>query len=565
MHEGVSLADIDTTETDPIQCEQFPQADALQVIVSVGGRGLVVNMPDAGVLTIGRSDVCNVRIDDHALSRIHARLRRQGSQVLLSDLRSRNGIRVNGQRVQEAQLDALTTAVLGHTTVSLLSRHDAQRVVPNDMQENTREMMQDRGTSLLSRGLQGTSVRRTPAADAPATTSTTSASHKNVENTTSTPNGRAIGQTMLHLARTIDRVANRRIPVLIQGETGVGKELVAMKLHARSNRAAGPLQVINCAAIPDSLMESAFFGHMKGAFTGADRTRKGVFEQAQGGTVFLDEVGELSLAGQAALLRVLDTGRFTAIGGDREVSLDVRVVAATHRDLDAMAETGAFRLDLLHRLNVVVLPVPPLRERRHELEPLVREFMSQQPPSPNGRTYEITPDALACLRKHDFPGNIRELRNMVARVAAFCETHVISVSDLPPHIQSLNSIRQAGNGQAGDGQASKSFPLVAPAHAMADESQSVGQETLGTDSDLRRALASHERDLIGDALKRCGGHQRRAATLLGLPLRTLERKVHKHGLGGGNGAPSELPFTGSADDMLSAKCRADSNALRQQS
>lgn len=499
MHDGVKLTEIDTAETDAAQGERSLSVDMLQIVVGLRGWGQVVNVPDSGVLTIGRSAACNVQVDDHALSRVHARLRREGSQILLSDLRSRNGIRIDGERVQEAQLAPTTIALLGHTTLCLLP-HAAARGTGLAPQRSVTDV------NLPQAALP------TPAPKTPDEPLLAAANHE-----------RPFGKAMAGLFEMIRRVADKDIPVLIQGETGVGKELVATELHARSTRMAGPLRVVNCAAIPDTLMESVLFGHVKGAFTGADRAKKGIFEQAQGGTVFLDEIGELSLTGQAALLRVLDTGRLTAVGGDREVSLDVRVIAATHRDLEAMVENGQFRLDLLHRLNVVVLPVPPLRERHDELEPLVRYFLAQQQSPLRGQGYDITPDALACLCAHDFPGNIRELRNVVARAAALCEAHLISVADLPPHIQSKEPHGPLEEDLGG--------PDTYAGRPLSSRSQ---RGTVG----LRGALAAHERDLITSALRQCHGNQRRAAVLLGLPLRTLERKVHKHGLSGGCGCHS---------------------------
>ncbi|HKU36863.1 MAG TPA: sigma 54-interacting transcriptional regulator, partial [Polyangiales bacterium] len=302
---------------------------------------------------------------------------------------------------------------------------------------------------------------------------------------------------MLELERLVQRLASKRIAVLVLGETGSGKELVARALHTRGARRAGPFKVVNCAAIPEQLVESVLFGHVKGAFTGADRDQPGAFVQAHGGTIFLDEVGELSASAQAALLRTLDTQRVAAVGGQHEVSVDLRVVAATHRDLAAMTADGTFRLDLYHRLNAVMLRVPPLRERPEELELLIQTFLKEFG-SDGGAARPFSPEALARLRAYPWPGNVRELRNVVERALAISDGPQIELADLPTHIA-----QHACN---------------APSVSAALQPESSGQ-------DLRAQVQAYEAQLIGDALRSSDGNQRRAAGLLRLPLRTFERKL----------------------------------------
>jgi DNA-binding NtrC family response regulator len=297
---------------------------------------------------------------------------------------------------------------------------------------------------------------------------------------------------MLELARMIDRLAVRPISVLIHGETGSGKELVARQLHSKSARAAAPLKVVNCAAIPDTLLESALFGHEKGAFTGADREHKGVFEQAHGGTVFLDEVGELSAEAQAVLLRVLDCALVTRVGGAREIAIDVRVIAATHRDLRALTRTGAFRLDLYHRLNGATLTVPPLRERSDEIEPLARHFLESTARRWGNAPRTIDPGALERLSAYHWPGNVRELRNVIERAVALADGDAITVRELPDLV--------------------------------------VRARSAGIHAALRTSLHDHEGKLIRDALEKTGGNQRKAAELLQLPLRTFQRRLSQLGL-----------------------------------
>ena len=308
---------------------------------------------------------------------------------------------------------------------------------------------------------------------------------------------------MLELGRTVERLASRRISVLITGETGTGKELIARELHERGERRAGPFKVVNCGAIPAQLIESVLFGHVRGAFTGAHRDHPGAFLQAHGGTIFLDEVGELSADAQAALLRVLDTQRICAVGALQEQSVDVRVVAATHRDLRQMAEVGSFRLDLYHRLNAMVLQLPPLRERLEELAPLAEHFIRQLcgPERPPPR---LSPAALACLRAHPWPGNVRELRNVIERALALTDGALIEPTDLPRALQ-LRAAEPAAPPSP-----------AAPAPVGSEHRHGI---------DLRESLRLHEAELIREALRRTSGNQRRAAQLLRLPLRTLERKL----------------------------------------
>jgi DNA-binding NtrC family response regulator len=312
-----------------------------------------------------------------------------------------------------------------------------------------------------------------------------------------------ISSAMIEVQRIIERVARGRCPVLVLGETGTGKELVARELHERSSRHEGPLQIVNCAALPESLVESILFGHVRGAFTGADSDRRGVFELARGGTLFLDEVGELTASAQAALLRVLDGGCVRPIGGTKEIAVDVRVVAATHRDLAAMVSEGRFRLDLFHRLNVLAIHLPPLRERREEIAPLAQHFLACFARAMGSSVSRIETGALALLLAHGWPGNVRELRNVVERAITIAEGNAIGIDELP------DSIRGVEQGTRTD-----SAIVVRSVNASVSEPRG-----------LRALLRDHEARLIHAALERTGGNQRQAAELLEVPLRTLERKL----------------------------------------
>jgi DNA-binding NtrC family response regulator len=308
---------------------------------------------------------------------------------------------------------------------------------------------------------------------------------------------------MRALYDTVTRVARSVAPVLIVGETGTGKELFARALHQQSARASGPMRCVNCGAIPPTLVESTLFGHERGAFTGADQRRPGLFEEAGAGTVFLDEVGELPGAAQAALLRVLETKRFTRVGSVEEVAVDVRIVAATHRDLEAMCRDGSFRLDLLYRLNTITLEVPPLRERRGEVEPLATLFAevaareSQIPPRPVERS------ALELLRAYDWPGNVRELRNVVERAVVIAQGTSITADDLPERVR-----------------------LGEPRRPTAPAPEPPGPDPV----EFKDRVRQYETELILDALRRTSGNQTLAARHLRMPLRTLVHKIKLYGL-----------------------------------
>jgi DNA-binding NtrC family response regulator len=293
------------------------------------------------------------------------------------------------------------------------------------------------------------------------------------------------------------------IPVLIQGETGTGKEVVARQIHERGPRAGKPMLCVNCAAIPDQLTESTLFGHEKGAFTGADRRQRGAFERADGGTLLLDEVGELSAGAQASLLRVLETGHISRVGGGEEIPVDVRVLAATHRDLEAMCRAGGFRQDLLFRINTMTLKIPPLRQRGEEIEPLALAFLQQANEANGCQVSGISPEALELLRRHSWPGNVRELRNVIHRAVVIALGPQITPEDLPEEL--------AGAG----GPAAAPLPI---------------QEQEAGDLDFKTRVQQFEIGLIRQALASTSGNQTEAAKLLRIPLRTLAHKVKTFGI-----------------------------------
>ncbi len=307
----------------------------------------------------------------------------------------------------------------------------------------------------------------------------------------------------------VERVASSVLPVLVTGETGAGKEIVARAIHQRSPRAQGPLKSINCAAIPQSLLESVLFGHEKGAFTGAEKQSKGVFEQAHGGTLFLDEVGELPASAQAALLRVLETKKIVRVGGDREIAVDVRVVAATHRDLEAMSERGEFRTDLFYRLHGVSIAIPPLRERRDEIGPLAETFL-RDACRDNGRSVRgFDAAAAAALTAWRWPGNVRELKNVVERAVVIARGDLVTLDDLP------EKLRAPATGPAA--------PPHVPAATAVDPDLDYKER-------LRREMQRYETELIVGALDAAGGNVTAAAQALKIPVRTLTHKMQALGI-----------------------------------
>ena len=313
--------------------------------------------------------------------------------------------------------------------------------------------------------------------------------------------GELIGRApaMQRLYRTLVKVAASDATVLVSGESGTGKELVARMLHRASGRSDGPFVAVNCAAIPDTLIESELFGHERGAFTGAHRRRQGRFEEAAGGTLFLDEIASMPLPLQATLLRVLQERRVTRLGGAGEVEVDVRVVAATNRDLAALAAAGEFRDDLYYRLNVVPLLLPPLRERREDLPALAGHLLERAARRHGVAVAPLPPAVLRVLMEHDWPGNVRELANVLERLVLLAEDGRLSVEDLPPEI------REPG--------ADGGCPFRLPAGGLRWDDV--------------------ERGLLHQALQRAEGNRAAAARLLGLSYKTFLYRLEKHEAGPG--------------------------------
>ena len=400
-------------------------------IVVVWDSGTVTRTLEPGkTLILGRGKECDVPVLDVTVSRRHARITSPtsaGAPMRIEDLGSAHGVRIDGQRVKGSR-DVWPGQVI-EVGAALVLFQDA--------------------------------VSRKPVTSWP-----------------------GVDQD-----RFVTLIAKSHLPVLILGETGAGKEVMAERIHRASARKDAPFVCLSCAALSDSLLESELFGHEKGAFTGAAATKQGLIETANGGTLFLDEVGELPLDAQATLLRVLETREVRRIGSVRSFSVDVRILAATNRDLDARVREGNFRQDLLYRLNGATIRVTPLRERRHEIIPIAEDLARRAAERAGAPPLELAKDAQKVLTAHSWPGNVRELRNVIDRAYVLAEGRPIDAS-----------------------------------HLMIEQSAQRPAETLPSQ------LEAIEKDRIVAALASVDGNQTKAAALLGISRRALINRLEAYGL-----------------------------------
>ncbi|MGE5049680.1 MAG: sigma 54-interacting transcriptional regulator [Deltaproteobacteria bacterium] len=441
---------------------QAPPAptEQLELVVVVGDALKVIALPERGTLSLGRDKTCDVRIDSLSVSRRHALLHLPPA-LAIEDVGSRNGT-----FVAEKSVAGEATAPLRRFQRDRIALSVGERV--------------NLGTATIV-------VRR--AAMGP-------------RDAAAAVQAIVLDPVMKELHAQVRRAARGQINILFLGETGVGKEVFAREVHAASARARGAFVALDCSTLPLALAEDHLFGHERSSFTGADRERIGYFEAAHNGTLFLDEVGELPLELQVKFLRVLEERAVVRVGGRTPRSIDVRIVAASNRNLHDEAARGAFRVDLLHRIDSLTIEIPPLRQRPTEIEALAERFilrfarmLDREPPL-------LPPETLALLRSFAWPGNVRELRNVIERAVTLCQGRFILPEDLPPRLS----------------------------NAQRRDDAVPGQEPAVCVQGGPRAAIDPERDRIVAALQACAGNQTRAAALLHMPLRTLVNRIGELGL-----------------------------------
>jgi two-component system nitrogen regulation response regulator GlnG len=346
---------------------------------------------------------------------------------------------------------------------------------------------------------------------------------------------------MQEVFRAIGRLAQSKVTVLITGESGTGKELVARALHGHGVRASGPFVALNAAAIPRDLLEAELFGHERGAFTGANNLRRGRFEEAHGGTLFLDEIGDMPIELQTRLLRVLAEGSFYRVGGAQPVRVDVRIVAATHQPLEQRVEQGLFREDLFHRLNVIRLRLPPLRERVEDIPALAQHFLTASARTLGVPVKRLTPDALAVLTKFDFPGNVRQLENFCHWLTVMAPGQTVDRQDLPPEIRALEHQQQPGLAPLRPATPMPGIGTVVQAsQGLDDGAPRNWQDSLLRDAQYRlergepavmaTLTRQFEKILLQSALDASRGRRVEAASRLGIGRNTITRKLRELGI-----------------------------------
>jgi DNA-binding NtrC family response regulator len=438
-----------TESMPPDQAPIVPDQMILQVIDGPErGRELALTR---GSYVVGKDPSCSLVLTDAGVSRQHLELRVSGDGVLVRDLNSRNGTYYQGARFQDVTVGAGAVLALGGTKLKLTVPRSQASLLPS-----TKESFG---------GLLGRSVK------------------------------------MREVFALLERVAATDASVLIHGETGTGKEVCAEALHRTGKRSSGPLVICDLAGVSRTLIESELFGHVRGAFTGADRDREGAFVAAHKGTVFIDEVGELELEMQPRLLRALEQRAVKPLGAPNYRSVDVRVIAATNRDLRKEVKEGRFREDLFHRMAVVEVRLPPLRDRREDVPFLVEHFLK-------GEKIEVLPETMALLIDYDWPGNVRELRNVLERAVSMMGDD----RRLTPAMLALEP--------------SKGAPPAASSAA------SFGIGTEGFKEAKERLIASWERAYATELLKRTGGNVSKAARVGGIDRVSLHRLLKRHGLTG---------------------------------
>ena len=413
------------------------------------GKEFVLSQP---VIRVGTKKENEIVLKDETMSRIHFEIHQTKDGYALKDAESLNGTFINGIRVKEAFLTSGAVIHAGKTEMKFLPLDETIEILPS------------KKTKFVN--MIGGSI------------------------------------AMRRIYTIIEKVAPTDVTVIVEGESGTGKELIASAVHEKSKRNKKPFVVFDCSAVAENLIESELFGHEKGSFTGATGLRQGAFELAEGGTIFLDEIGELTLDLQPKLLRVLESRTIKRVGGDRPLNVDVRVVAATNRNLEAEVKKGNFREDLFYRLNVVPVYLPPLRKRKEDIQMLVEAFIEDHNKTNHDRTVDgVHPAALDVLLNYDWPGNVRELKNTMSRIFSFMENPVIAVDDIPERIR---------------------LPI---AKAELDI-----REDLGFKDAKEQWIASFEKQYLAEILKRNNYNISAAAKEAGIDRKSVQRLVRKYNL-----------------------------------
>ncbi|MGE0788215.1 MAG: sigma 54-interacting transcriptional regulator [Sandaracinaceae bacterium] len=425
------------------------------------------------VVSVGAMDDNDLVLEDETVSRNHCKIFREGDQYMIADLGSTNGTFVNRVRIREAWLHENCTVTCGKTDIKFQPVDEKLRIVPSDQERYGDMIGKDR--------------------------------------------------KMREIYAILDKIAPTDTTVVIEGETGTGKEVAARTIHQASRRKDGPFMVFDCGAVPENLIESELFGHEKGSFTGAIATRQGVFEMANGGTVFLDELGELALDLQPKLLRVLEQREVKRVGGAKPIKVDVRVVAATNRDLEEEVRQGRFREDLFYRLTVVRLKLPSLRERPEDIQVLAQHFLEQgrfnRDRLGGRKVHGFAPEVVARLGEYEWPGNVRELHNVVERAVSFAEGDQVELSDLPEHIGYPRS-------SGGDALAEKTNPSLELPDALPRKKMAAGPF-----KDAKEQwVASFEEDYIALLLKKNKGNISHAAKEADIDRKYFRKLMKKYGI-----------------------------------
>jgi DNA-binding NtrC family response regulator len=436
----------------PTNVPVVPGRSAQRLVLVWGDATLSQDLPDRGTWVVGRGDEATLRVSHHSVSRLHARLVASDGRLTIEDLGSYNGTFIAGRRVEKGVAADVPAGALVEI-----------------------------GSALLL--VQGPSLAAAPAP---------------LASTLRDP-------VMAQVYEVLDVAAASKLSILLLGETGVGKEVLAAHVHARSARAAGPFVRVNAAALAESLLEAELFGYERGAFTGATQSKAGLLESADGGTLFLDELGEMPLSTQAKLLRVVESNEVLRVGSSRPTRIDVRFVAATNRDLHADISAGRFRADLYFRLEGVTVRVPPLRDRPKDIVHLAQILATAAALEQGKAPPRLTDAALATLVRYPWPGNVRELKNLVARAVLFCRSGIVDAAEL--RFEPVVSLPPPSGATRPTSETPAAPTWPPPAKGLSEE---------------------HARVL--DALEKCAGNQTRAARMLGLSRAQLISRLNAMGV-----------------------------------